>query len=141
MPPTRIKRSSHTTPADTSNAVEVFMASLDHPFKDQIAALRKAILAVDTSVKEGIKWNAPSYRTTEYFATTNLRAKTGVGLVLHLGAKTRELPPDGVVIADPHGVLKWLGKDRALVEFKTAEEVESKLPALKAVLKQWLLYV
>jgi hypothetical protein len=117
------------------------MQELVHPCKADIEVLRRAILAVDPSVAEGIKWNAPSYRTTEYFATTNLRAKVGIGLVLHLGAKARDLPAGGLVIADPAKMLKWLGKDRALIEFRTGTEVQERIPALQAVLREWIRYV
>eukprot|EP01031_Cornospumella_fuschlensis_P007315 gene7315-9064_t len=66
------------------------MTTLDHPFKAEIQTLRQAIPAVDPAIAEGIKWNAPSWRTSEYFATTHLRSKTGLGLILHLGAKARQ---------------------------------------------------
>jgi len=72
--------------ADTTKAVDDFMAKLDHPHKRDIEALRKLVLAVDPAIREGVKWNAPSFRTTGYFATTNLRAKAGIGVILHLGA-------------------------------------------------------
>jgi len=129
------------TAADTTAAVDQFMASLDHPFKAQIEALRQAIPAVDPSIAEGIKWNAPSWRTTEYFATTHLRSKAGFALILHLGAKVRSLPEGGITIADPSSLLKWLGKDRAQVEFGSAAEFEARLPALQALLKQWITHV
>ncbi|WP_457445033.1 DUF1801 domain-containing protein [Roseateles sp. P5_E4] len=129
------------TTADTTAAVDRFMATLDHPFKPEIEALRRAILAVDPSIAEGIKWNAPSWRTSDYFATTHLRSKTGLGLILHLGAKARELPEGGLQITDPAGLLKWLGKDRAQVEFTSAVDFTAKLPALQAVLKGWLRHV
>lgn len=77
----------------------------------------------------------------EYFATTNLRARAGIGLILHLGAKVRDLPGGGVKIADPAGLLKWLGKDRAMVEFTTRNELKQKTSALQAVLRQWIEYV
>jgi hypothetical protein len=92
-------------------------------------------------VQEGVKWNAPSFRTTEYFATTNLRAKAGIGVILHLGAKVRDLPPGGVQIADPAGLLKWLGKDRAMVEFADAQAFDEAKPAFQAVLRQWLRFI
>ncbi|KQV96142.1 DUF1801 domain-containing protein [Pelomonas sp. Root1237] len=122
-------------------AVDQFMATLDHPFKAEIEALRQALLALDPSIAEGIKWNAPSWRTSEYFATTHLRSKTGLGLILHLGAKARELPEGGLQITDPAGLLKWLGKDRAQVEFTSAVDFTAKLPALQAVLKGWIRHV
>jgi len=129
------------TAADTSPAVDLFMASLDHPFKAEIETLRTAILAVDPSIAEGIKWNAPSWRTTEYFATTHLRSKTGLGLILHLGAKVRALPEGGLDIPDPAGLLKWLGKDRAQVEFGSSADLAGKLPALQTLLRAWIRHV
>ena len=126
------------TPADTPTAVDQFMATLDHPFKAEIETLRRAIPAVDPAIAEGIKWNAPSWRTTEYFATTHLRSKAGLGLILHLGAKVRALPEGGVAISDSTGLLKWLGKDRAQVEFTSSADLAAKLPALQAVLRQWI---
>ncbi|MGQ3052670.1 MAG: DUF1801 domain-containing protein [Roseateles sp.] len=129
------------TTADTSAAVDEFMAALDHPFKTGIETLRQAILAVDPAIAEGIKWNAPSWRTTEYFATTHLRSKTGLGLILHLGAKARALPAGGLQITDSAGLLKWLGKDRAQVEFSSAADLSAKLAALQALLRQWITYV
>jgi hypothetical protein len=129
------------TAADTARAVDQFMAALDHPYKPEIEALRAAMRNVDPAIAEGIKWNSPSWRTTEYFATTHLRGKTGFSLILHLGAKARELPEGGLGIADPTGLLKWLGKDRAQVEFASAADFAAKLPRLEAVLRDWIRHV
>ena len=128
----------HDKPADSTQAVEAFMLQLEHPHKPAIELLRKLVLGVDASIHEGIKWNAPSFRTSEYFATTYLRSKTGIGLILHLGAKVREPADGGVAINDPDKLLKWLGKDRAMLEFASADELEGKKPALIAVLRQWI---
>ena len=128
----------HDKPADSTQAVEAFMLQLEHPHKPAVELLRKLVLGVDPSVREGIKWNAPSFRTSEYFATTYLRSKTGIGLILHLGAKVREPADGGVAINDPDKLLKWLGKDRAMLEFASADELEGKKPALIAVLRQWI---
>jgi len=135
------KPKAHETRTDSTDAVDEFMKTLEHSFKSEIEMLRRAILAVDPAVAEGIKWNSPSFRTGEYFATTNLRARAGIGLILHLGAKVRDLPGGGVKIADPAGLLKWLGKDRAMVEFTTRNELKQKTSALQAVLRQWIEYV
>ena len=131
----------HAGKHDNTAAIEAFMATLEHPCKAEIQALRKLILGVDPSVAEGIKWNAPSYRTTEYFATTNLRAKKGIGLILHLGAKVRDLPGGAIAIDDPEKLLTWLGKDRASVEFSGAGELAAKSAALAGVLRQWIRHV
>jgi Domain of unknown function (DU1801) len=135
------KTGSHTGAADTTAAVNEFMNQLDHPFKAEIQAIRTAILGVSAEVAEGIKWNAPSYRTTEYFATTNLREKAGVGIILHLGAKVRDVGPAGISIQDTEGLLKWLSKDRAMIVFKDMNDFKAKKAAIEKVLKQWLKYV
>ncbi|HQX23347.1 MAG TPA: DUF1801 domain-containing protein, partial [Pseudomonadota bacterium] len=68
-----------------SRDVDAFLGQLDHPLKDGIEALRGIILGASAGISEGIKWNSPSFRTTEWFATVNIR-KDALMLILHLGA-------------------------------------------------------
>ena len=128
----------HATPADTTEAVEAFLAALDHPHKAAVEAVRKAILGADASIREGVKWNSPSFRTAEYFATVNLRAKQGIQVVMHLGAKVKALPAGGVKVADPEGMLQWLGKDRAIVAFADAADVARRKRAFQLVVRSWI---
>jgi hypothetical protein len=76
--------------ASAPGDVDAFLKSIDHPFEKEILALRQIILGAAPGIGEGIKWNAPSFQTSEYFATFHLRAKDCVQLILHLGAKKRE---------------------------------------------------
>lgn len=124
-----------------STDVETFLASLDHPFKQEILALRKIVLAADRNIAEGIKWNAPSFRTSEYFATFHLRAKDGVQLILHLGAKVRDTSISDGAIADPHALLEWLGKDRATIKFRDLKDISAKQSAFADVIRRWIKYV
>ncbi len=117
------------------------MAALDHPFKAEIGLLREILLAADPAIADGIKWNAPSFRTTVYFATTHLRGQGKIGLILHLGARARELPAGGLAIADPAGLLQWLAKDRAMLEFASCAEIDAARDALSALVRGWLRYV
>lgn len=141
MPSARTTLPAHASPADTTQAVDDFMARLEHPFKPGIETIRAIMLGVDPSVSEGIKWNAPSFRTSEYFATVNLRAKSGVDIILHLGAKVRALPAGGITIPDPGQLLRWLGKDRASISFGSTEDLLHKQAALHALLREWIGYV
>ena len=129
-------RPERTIPADTSEAVDRFMLKLKHPHKAAIEALRHIISAADPSIAEGVKWNAPSFRTTEYFATTHLRGKDGVGVILHVGAKVRETP--SFQVADPQGLLKWIARDRAIVTFAGVGDVKTHGSALQAIVRQWI---
>jgi hypothetical protein len=120
------------------NDVDALLATLDHPQLDAIEALRRIILSVDPRIGESVKWNAPSFHTTEHFATFHLRAKTGFQLVLHLGAKGR---PDATVrtsVADPHTLLQWKSVDRATITLRDVADLEVKREALTQILRHWV---
>jgi hypothetical protein len=121
--------------ASVAGDVEALLALVDHPHDREIRALREIILGVDPRIAEGIKWNAPSFRTAEWFATFHLRAKQGVQLILHRGAKKRGA---GGAIADPESLLAWLGADRASVSFRDLDDVATKRSAFEAVICQWI---
>lgn len=122
-------------------SVEAFLATFDHPAKAAILALRQIILEADPAIAEGIKWNVPSFRTSEYFATLNLRAKTGIGIILHFGAKKGAIATTGVAIPDPTSMLVWLGKDRATVSFRDLEDVEARRSDFTMLLQAWITHV
>ena len=128
-----------TRPEDDTAAVESFLAGLPPATRSEAGALRRIILGADPAIREGIKWKVPSFRSTEYFATLHLRMKTGLGLILHLGAKVRDAPE--VSVEDPEGLLKWLAKDRALIAFASLEEIQAREAALEALIRQWIRYV
>ena len=130
--------SAHTDAG--SRDVDAFLGQLDHPLKDGIEALRGIILGASAGISEGIKWNSPSFRTTEWFATVNVR-KDALMLILHLGAKTRDAGVAATRIDDPAGLLKWLGRDRAAVTFPDLKSVEDRRAALAQLLRQWIAFV
>lgn len=142
--PAATKRSRAKPPSRASQAkdteVVAFIEALDHPLRDEVARVREAILAVDPSIGEGIKWNAPSFRTTEFFATFHLRSRDTLQLVLHLGAKKRATI-EPLAIDDPDGLLKWLAKDRALVTLGTVDEIPRRIAELQAIVRSWIRYV
>lgn len=133
------KKSNTATSVSASRTdpeVGEFMKDLDHPLKKEIEAVRRIILAVSPAIREGIKWNAPSFRTTDDFATFNLR-NGRVWLILHTGATARGLTMQGA-IADPAGLLKWLAKDRAVITFEDAADVKAKKKAMTAIIQAWI---
>jgi hypothetical protein len=124
---------------DTREAVDAFVATLAHPHKSAIDQLRYDMLAIDSTIAEGIKWKVPSFRTSEYFATLHLRQKVGLGLILHFGAKARSLPT--IAIDDPHSMLQWLAADRAMLHFADVDDVKARRDDWQAVIRQWIRYV
>jgi hypothetical protein len=124
-----------------SQDVDAFLAALDHPHRAEIVALRQIILGADPSIAEGIKWNAPSFRTTEWFATFHLRAKAGVQIILHFGARVQDKSEARGSIADPTSMLAWLGPDRASVTFRDLADVEARRSAFADLIRQWIAHV
>jgi hypothetical protein len=121
-----------------SSDVDAFLAALDHPHKPEILALRRIILDADPAIAEGIKWNAPSFRTSEWFATFHLRAKDGLRVILHLGAKKREDANPRASVADPESLLEWLANDRASIRFRDVHEVNARAAALAELVREWI---
>lgn len=121
--------------------VDAFVAALEHPRKEEILALRRIILDADARIGEGIKWNAPSYRTSDWFATTHLRAKEGVHIIMHFGAKKRTDFAPRTLIDDPESILEWLAEDRAVAKFSDMADIRAKQSAYASLIRQWIEHV
>jgi hypothetical protein len=118
--------------------VESYLRGLKHPLKKEIEAVRLIIRGASPAVNEGIKWNVPSFRTEkDWFATLNVRAVENVQLIFHLGAKKRaDLKTFSV--ADPKGLIAWLGKDRAMVTLGAGRDIAANRRALEAIVRAWI---
>lgn len=117
-----------------SAAVEGFMSKLDHPLKPQIEQLRRLMAETDPAIREEIKWNSVTFRTTESFATVHLRSTARLQIVFHLGARTKGSVPK-TAVPDPEGIVKWLAPDRCLV---TVGRAEAHRAALQGIVRAWL---
>jgi hypothetical protein len=125
-------------PATNDPAVEAFVRDLDHPLKPVVEAMRRLVRGVDPSVGEGIKWNAPSFFTTDHFATFNLRAGDRVRLIMHTGAKAKAAAKAGLAVADPSGVLEWAAPDRAVISVRDLADLAAREAAIAGVLRAWV---
>lgn len=131
-----VSASRATGDARTDPRVDALLAKLNHPLKPQLEALRQLILSVSPTVREEFKWNSPSFKTSDHFATANVHGKGLVRLILHRGAKKR---PDAMPeIPDPKGLLTWLGQDRAIITFEDPAALSAASAPLKVLLKHWI---
>lgn len=121
------------TRADT----EAHLAALEHPLAPALAELCGILRTVDPRVGEEIKWNSPSFFLTDHFATTNLRPKGPLLLVLHAGVKKREIALKDRV-ADPASLLVWKSADRAVIEFADLASVQRREDALRSIIREWI---
>jgi hypothetical protein len=83
-----------------SPSVEMFLDTLDHPHAAAFRRLRELILGLDPRITEAVKWNAPSFKIDDHFATFKLHPPKDIQLVLHTGAKVK-IPPREFHIDDP----------------------------------------
>ncbi len=129
--------------ADPRHAPEVdaLIASYGEPAAGVARALRLLILDADDQIREGLKWNSPSYHAGEHFATLNVRPGRPPVLVLHRGAKVRPDLPDRLPIPGPAGLLDWRTNDRANVVLRDAAEVEAQREPLRTVMRAWIAHL
>jgi len=118
--------------------VDEFFRTLDHPLKAEMEAVRALILGASPAIAEGIKWKVPSFRVEEYFATFNVRARDGVQVIFHQGAKVTASATEGIPVDDPSGLLQWLAKDRASVKLKDGKDIAAHRAAFQELVRQWI---
>lgn len=121
-----------------------FLAALDHPLRRDCEKVRAAVRAVDPSIRDGVKWNSLSFKTSEWFATVNLRSRDSVQLVFHLGAKARPAAATNGLrdaLPDPEGLVKWLAKERCLVTLGKGKALDARREAFAAIVRAWIGWV
>jgi len=139
--PVKTAKAPAAPKGDGDEDVTAYMATLQHPLKAEITSVLALIRNADPAIAAGIKWNAPSFRLTEWFATLNVRSQDAVQIILHLGAKSRDDVTVREAIADPQNLLRWLGKDRALVSFRDAAAIKAGGAAFQTLLRQWITHL
>jgi hypothetical protein len=128
-----------TRKVKSTQTVDELLAGLGHPRRADIEELRGIVLSASDGIGEEVKWNSPSFHTGEHFATMRLNGKVPLQLILHLGARKAALHPGA--IQDPEGLLRWLGPDRACVDFLLPGDVGRRADALRAIVRQWVRHV
>jgi hypothetical protein len=126
---------SKRTARAADESVDAYLDALQHPYKKGVQVLRKAILSIDASIQEQVKWNAPSFRLEDHFATFRLHPGTMFQLILHTGAKVKASPKQFHLDAPP-GFLKWATKDRCIVVFESDSDATTKTATVKNVVKE-----
>lgn len=126
-----------TSGAAGSGAVAELLAALDHPHKAGIERLRTLILGLDRRITEEVKWNAPSFRLEDHFATFKLYPPKNIQLVLHTGAKAKS-NTRSFAIDDPDRLLAWPASDRCVLTLASAEDLAAHEAAVLGIIGQWI---
>jgi hypothetical protein len=115
-------------PGDTQK-VEDYLRTTNHPFKDEMAAVRDIILGANGKISERIKWNAPSFFYRADMAAVNPHTIKFLQVVF--------IFPKGLVY-DRTGLLQGDYKDRRIARFNDMDDVLSKQAALQQVVNDWV---
>jgi len=110
--------------------VDAYMRDVDHPFKNEMEAVRAIILGASSKMAERIKWNAPSFFYGEDFGAFHPRATEYAHLIV--------LFPGGVGIPTKSSLLEGTQKDRREAKFHSLDDVKAKKTALEKLVKQWV---
>ncbi|MBK8944435.1 MAG: DUF1801 domain-containing protein [Ignavibacteriae bacterium] len=104
-------------------SVTEYMENLEHPFKEGFETLRDVIKSSNKNIVEEIKWNAPSYKLENHFATFKLYPPKNIQIVLHTDTKEKENPKQ-FHLDDPHKLVKWAAPDRCTIAIKSNEDAK-----------------
>jgi hypothetical protein len=115
-------------PVNKTEEVNIFMETLDHPFKAEVQAVRDIIKNVNPAITEQIKWKAPSFSYKGYMVTFNLWATHHVHLVFHNGA----------ILTNAQGLLEGNYPDRRMMYFASMDEVIEKQNTLEGIIREWI---
>ncbi len=122
-----------------NSEVTKFLDELNHPFRKEIEQLRNCILTANNELTEHIKWNGPNYcLANEDRITMRVQPPTKqVQLIFHRGTKKQEQPKDKL-IANNSKILVWKENDRAIVTFKSLQDIEGGKSELTTIVNEWI---
>lgn len=116
-----------------------FLNKLNHPFIKEIEQLRICILSAHKNLTENIKWNGPNYCfDNEDRITMRIQPPTKQAqLIFHRGAK-KQIQPKDKLISNKSKMLVWKENDRAIVTFKSMQDIENGKAELTSIVTEWI---
>lgn len=123
--------------AGASGPVDAFLEALEHPNKEGIELLRRAILGLDARIREEVKWDAPSFMLDDHFATFKLHPPSSIQLVLHTGAKPKK-PARTFSLKGAEELVKWAAPDRCVLNIGNTDAARENREAVVGLVEQWI---
>ena len=133
---TRVGAESGGDHSRESRSVDDFLVTLGHTHDAMLRLVRRLVIEAHPAIEEGIKWNTVSFWKGDWFATFHLRAKLGLMLVVHRGAKAKAALPSRFV-EDSDGIARWLANDRCTIQLDDIADVNRKAGQLQTFVRQW----
>lgn len=119
--------------------VTIFLDNLEHPFRKEIELLRNYILTANSGLTENIKWNGPNYCFEEADRITMKIQPPSkpVQLVFHRGV-SKQVQPKDKLISNSSNLLIWKENDRAIITFKSLQDIESGKNDIMTIINEWI---
>ena len=119
--------------------VTTFLDQLNHPCRLESEQLRNYILTANDNLTETIKWNGPNYSfNNEDRITMRVQPQTKqIQLIFHRGAK-KQIQPKKRIIENKSKLLMWKENDRAIISFKSLQEIEQAETELSKIINEWI---
>lgn len=122
-----------------ANEVTHLIESLNPPLAQVIDRCRDIILSTPVELEETIKWNGPNYRYKQKDRLTlRIQDIKQVQLIFHRGAKV-QTQPQTRLIEDEFNILIWKENDRAIISFKSMDDINKHYDQLKILINRWLM--
>ena len=120
-------------------AVDGYIAGLNHPDREAIDALRRAILELDERITESVKWNAPNFLFDgQDRVTFRLNPGNRFQLIVHRGAAKRDDAHEFEFV-DPTGLVEWSTPDRGTLNMAGAKGVGATRRQALSLTRSWML--
>lgn len=119
--------------------VTTFLDQMHHPSRAGIDQLRNIILFASRSLTENIKWNGPNYSVGgEDRITMKIHpVSRPIQLIFHRGAKKLKQPKDKLITHESK-MLTWKENDRAIITFKSLQDIENGKAELAEIVAEWI---
>ena len=111
---------------------------LNPPLRLEIEKLRETILDSGLDLVETVKSNKPNYLfNNDERILFEIQDFEHIQIIFHCGARIQRQIPHHL-IDDEFNLLTWIENDRALLSFKSMEEIETKVEDIKILVYRWI---
>ena len=119
--------------------VTKFLDEQNHPFRKEIEQVRNYILSANPDLTENIKWNGPNYcvGNADRITMRIQPPSKQVQLIFHRGV-SKQAQPEDKLIANKSKRLVWKENDRAIITFKSLEDIENGKSELIEIVTEWI---
>lgn len=124
-----------------AQTVEQLLSLLDHPDIDLINQVRELIKNAESTLVEGVKWNAPSYALNgNEIITFNFRNYGAVALIFHTGPKGKDTKTGQRLFDDASGLIEWVADKRFVLKVVDGRFLQTHTADITQLIQTWATY-